>query len=630
MTGSTGGVMSTRRPARGVRRAVAVAALALIIVGAWGTPAFAHAVLEGTDPGSGATVKRSPDAVTLTFNEPVEAAALGGIRAFDSRARRIDVGSPTHSDGGRKVRASLPTLDDGTYVVTWRVLSADAHPIRGAFTFTVGASSTTAKQAQGLAQRLLTDQGGDAAVGILFAIMRFGAFAGLAVLIGGAAFLAWVWRAGREEQRARTIVWGAWGTALGCTLAGYALQGPYAAALSLTKAIDPSLWSEVWDTRFGKVYLARVLLLLLVIPLLRMLLPRRGPVIEHPLPAWWSVAGAFLAIGLSATPGLAGHASSGPLIPLAITADTLHVAGVCAWLGGLVLLFGGLMPRADEPALRQTVPRYSQYAIVAVGIIVVTGVFQAFRQINRFGALLDTDYGRLLLIKIIVFLGLMVVAAVSRDIVNRRWRIPPDVLDAPVPVAAMAGGGGAVTTTTTAPGWAEHAGRGGGFGDGGDDDDEPEYPEGYILDEPTAERRMHRSLLFEVLISVVILAVTALLVNAAPARELDTGPYLAVLNTKQVSFDVTVTPATRGANEMHLFTLSLSGSTIDPTEVSAELSQPDNDIAPIAVDLIRLAPGHYTSAGFTVPFAGDWQLTVKAVLDDVNEASASATVPIHS
>ena len=345
MTGRLGGNMKPRHRARGVRRVVAVAALALIIVGAWGTPAFAHAVLQGTDPGSGATVKRSPAAITLTFNEPVEAAALGGIRVFDSRAQRIDVGSPTNSDGGRKVRAPLPHLKDGTYVVTWRVVSADGHPVRGAFTFTAGASSTTAKQAQGLAQRLLTDQGGDAVVGVLFAIMRFGAFAGLAVLIGGAAFLAWVWRAGRGEKRARTIVWTAWGTAVGCTLLGYALQGPYAAALSVTKVIDPSLWSEVWDTRLGKVYLARVLLLLLVIPLLRMLLPKRGPVIEHPLPAWWSVAGAFLAIGLAATPGLAGHASSGPLIPLAIGADTLHVAGVCAWLGGLVLLFGGLMPR---------------------------------------------------------------------------------------------------------------------------------------------------------------------------------------------------------------------------------------------------------------------------------------------
>ena len=277
-------------------------------------------------------MKRSPAAVTLTFNERVEAAALGGVRVFDSRAQRVDVGSPTHSDGGRKVRAPLPNLKDGTYVVTWRVVSADGHPVRGAFTFSSG-PPTTAKQAQGLAQRLLTDQGGDAAVGILFAIMRFGAFAGLAVLIGGAAFLAWVWRAGRGEKRARTIVWTAWGTALGATLLGYALQGPYAAALSVTKVVDPSLWSEVWDTRLGKVYLARVLLLLLVIPLLRMLLPKRGPVIEHPLPSWWSVAGAFPRDRTSATPGLAGRVV-GPAHPLAISVTRGTSSGSARGSGG--------------------------------------------------------------------------------------------------------------------------------------------------------------------------------------------------------------------------------------------------------------------------------------------------------
>ena len=226
-------------------------------------------------------------------------------------------------------------------------------------------------------------------------------------------------------------------------------------------------------------------------------------------------------------------------------------------------------------------------------------------------------------LKILVFLGLMLVAAVSRDVVNRRWRIPEDLLDVPMPVAPLR------ATLVAADG------PGPGSGSVGtleieESDEEAGYPEGYVLSEPTAERRLRRSLLIEVLMSVVILAVTALLVNAAPARELDTGPYLATLTTKQVVFDVTITPAKRGANEMHLFTLTPSGSTTDPTEVSAEMSQKSNDIAPIAVKLIRLAPGHYTSAGFTVPFSGDWQLTVKAVINSVDEASATATVPIHS
>ena len=213
-------------------------------------------MLEGTDPGSGATVQRSPKDITLTYSEPVEA-SLGAVRVFDSRANRIDVGSPSHPDGKASVvRVSTPELDDGTYVVTWRVISADAHPVRGAFTFTVGSSATTAKEAQGLAQRLLTDEGGDAVVGVLFAIARFGAFAGLAVLIGAAAFLAYVWRdaAARTGEPAGSS--GPRGVPRsGSRSLGFALQGPYAGALDPVKALDPSVWSDVWDTRFGHVYL---------------------------------------------------------------------------------------------------------------------------------------------------------------------------------------------------------------------------------------------------------------------------------------------------------------------------------------------------------------------------------------
>jgi copper transport protein len=383
----------------------------------------------------------------------------------------------------------------------------------------------------------------------------------------------------------------------------------------LSKVIDTSLWSEVATTRVGQVDLLRVGLLALAIPLLLVLLPRRGPGAEHPLPGWWPIAGGVLGLALCAMPGLGGHAASGPLVPIALPADTLHVAGVSAWLGGLVLLFAALLPGATEATLRTTVPRYSQLALVSVCVIVVTGVFQGFRQINRFGALLDTDYGRLLLIKVGVFLVLMVVAAVSRDVVNRRWRIPEEALDqAPTtrePVAAGVGGGG---TVLTAP----------------PEDEEPEFPEGYVLSEPTAEQRLRRSLLVEVLISVVVIAVTALLVNAAPARELESGPFVETVQADTLSFDVTVTPAQRGNNEMHLFTLGEDGLTTDPTEVTAELAQPDNDIAPIELELIRLAPGHYTTRAFTMPFAGDWELTLKAVVDEVNAENATVTVPIRS
>ena len=281
----------------------------------------------------------------------------------------------------------------------------------------------------------------------------------------------------------------------------------------------------------------------------------------------------MLGLALCATPGLAGHASSGPLVPIAMPADTLHVAGVGIWLGGLVMLFAAFMPRSDERSLREVVPRYSQYALVAMGVIVVTGVFQAFRQIDRLGALRRH--------------GLRAAAAHQGRCVpgpdggrcGQPRRREPALAHPGGPArrararrrdAGRAEDGCDPRLPRTSIRWRsrrlEHERRATTKRTKG-------FPEGYVLDEPTAERRLRRSLLLEVVISVVILAVTALLVNAAPARELDTGPYLATLNTKQISFDVTITPANRGANEMHLFTLTPSGGTTDPTEVTAEMSQ---------------------------------------------------------
>src|SRR5262249_8918471 len=149
---------------------------ALIVAGA--SPAFAHATLLTTEPQPGGRFESSPPAVSLRFDEPVEV-TLGGIRLFDGKSNRIDIGAPHHPQGsGNQVKSSLPKLDDGTYVVTWRVTSADSHPIQGAFTFQVGTAGGV-KNANALARQLLANQGGSTTVGAVYAVDRVAVFAAL-------------------------------------------------------------------------------------------------------------------------------------------------------------------------------------------------------------------------------------------------------------------------------------------------------------------------------------------------------------------------------------------------------------------------------------------------------------------
>ena len=600
--------------------------VALSLVGVGAAPAFAHAVLEGTDPGAGGQVEQSPRAITLQYSESVEA-SLGAVRLYDDRGDRIGVGRPEHPDGrGNEVRASVPDLDDGSYVVTWRVTSADAHPIRGAFTFTVGNGVESAK-VESLATRLLAQQGGDTIVGAAFAIARFGVFAGIVLFVGAAGFLVFVWPGGRVSVRAARLVWAGWIVALAATIAGFALQGVYAAALPLADAFKPSLWTDIRDTRYGHVAALRVLLLVLAVPLARALLPSRGrPLAEHPLPRWWLPGAAVVGVGISFTPGLSGHAGTGSQIPLALVADAVHIASVSLWVGALPVLAFALLPSTGLATLKRTVPRYSQLALACVVAIVVSGSYQSWREVGSLDALTSTDYGRLLLVKLGVFAVLIVVAAFSRDIVNQRYRYddeegddtePDDKTDAPSGPRdereLVAVGAGATPRSV-----------------GATQLDDPDFAfDSEPLDNASAARRLRRSVWIEVGIAVVVLAVTALLVNAAPGRDANSGPWIGYIKTPTLWFDTNVVPARVGPNDVHFTAVTPGGAQQDVLEMTAQATDRDRDLGPIEIPLRRLAPGHYFSPGFRFPFAGDWEITVKALVGETEQVTGTAEIPIR-
>src|SRR4051794_2063353 len=122
------------------RHVLVVALVALITVLAVTTAeASAHAILQASSPADGAHLDTAPASVSMTFNEPVSA-SLGSVRVFDGGGNRVDQGDVLARDTTVSVGLK-PGLGDGGYVVTWRVISADSHTVRGAFTFTVGAGS---------------------------------------------------------------------------------------------------------------------------------------------------------------------------------------------------------------------------------------------------------------------------------------------------------------------------------------------------------------------------------------------------------------------------------------------------------------------------------------------------------
>ncbi|MFC7649119.1 copper resistance protein CopC [Streptosporangium lutulentum] len=217
-------------------------------------PAYAHAYLLESSPVDGQVLDRPPAEVRLRFNEAVN---LGqrSIQLLDVTGKKLEIGASGYTDGkANTAQASLPTgLAEGTYVVAWRVTSADSHVVSGAFSFSVGHPSSLA---------VPVEQDTDPAVPVVDAIGRALAFLGMALVLGGALFVTVLWPAGRADRRGRRIVWSGFAALTAGTVVVLLVQGPYAEGVPLTEVFDPDLLGATLSTRLGQALLARLLIVL--------------------------------------------------------------------------------------------------------------------------------------------------------------------------------------------------------------------------------------------------------------------------------------------------------------------------------------------------------------------------------
>lgn len=552
------------------RCAVVLAAVLGLLLGAV-PAAWAHATVTATNPGDGSVIAAAPHAVSVTFDEPVEL-QFGALRVFDPAGRRVDDGSAAHAPGHADtvitgVRAGLGR---GTYTVSWRVVSADSHPVAGAFTFSVGAASTSAVDQAKLAAP------GSRAVGVLFAIARWLAYAGFVMLAGAAVFLFACWPAGAANRRARLLLLVSAAALFTGTAASLLLQGPYAAGLGVAHLFDGAVVSATLQTRLGQALVARLVLLAGAELLLGWSI-RRLP----QAPRWVVVAGGVLVAGTAATWPLADHAGTGIQVPLAFPVTVVHLSAAAVWLGGLAMLAGVLLPRAEVKEIAHALPRFSRIAFGCVVVLAVTGTYQTWRQVGTLPALTSTTYGRLLLVKICAF-GLLI----GLGYLARLWI-------------------------------AQHL--------------KPGRP-------PRIEQlelsRLRRSIGIEVGVGVAVLALTAVLVNAQPARSAYAAPV-----TASVAFDtggpsgtgtvnLIVDPAKVGANAIHLYILTATGQEEQVAQVQAALLLPAQQLGPLPVPLTNAGPGHYLATA-PIPISGRWQLQITVRTDDINETTVSVPVEVR-
>ncbi|WP_051940137.1 copper resistance CopC/CopD family protein [Phaeacidiphilus oryzae] len=365
--------------------------LGLMLAGA--TPASAHAALLSTTPDQGSVVESPPTQVLLHFSEQVTL-STDAVRVFDPAGRRVDTGPSGHAGGDQSsARVALDSgLAQGTYTVSWRAVSADTHPVSGAWTFSVGHASATTSVAGEQAPH------GSSAVGVLYGGSRFVSYAAYALLVGAGALVLLCWPGGIALRGVQRALLTGWVALLVGTVAQLLLRGPYAQASGLGRVFDLSLVQQTLGERLGTVLAVRILLLAAAGVVLAVLAPalerRHGR-------RWAGAAGAAVAVCLAATWALADHASVGMQVGLAVPVDIVHLLAMAGWLGGLVTLVVGLRRAESEGgADRAAVRRFSTLAFWSVAALAASGTYQAWRGLGSWSAFTDTDYGRLLLVKL--------------------------------------------------------------------------------------------------------------------------------------------------------------------------------------------------------------------------------------
>lgn len=541
-----------------------MAALVLLLltqlVGA--APAAAHAALLETAPGADQLLDEAPREVVLTFSEPV-GTVLGGSRVVDAQGGRVDDGAVSQRSDRRVVVLGLRTdLQQGTHLVQWRVVSEDGHPITGTFAFSIGVETDIS----GLA-------GPDAPAGprLLLGASRVLGFTGLLLLVGLALFLALLHPRALHRTGVRRALWTGWTLTTVAGTAALLAQGPYASGLGLDALADGTVLREVLETDQGRALAAR-LALLAVAAVALLGATSWGRHATGRSPSLLLLAG--LAGPLAGTFALAGHAAAGDLTDVALPVDALHLVAVCAWVGGLValaVLLRGARRRPESVDLPGTVlTRWSRYATVAVAVMVLTGSFATWREVQTPAAVLSTDYGRLLLGKTTVVAAMLVAAWGARALVLRRFR-----------------------------------GREPGVRD--------------LL-------ALRRSVVLEAGLGAAVVALTAVLVQTTPARTSYAPTYSGTSTAGALSVQVDVEPARRGVNAFHVYLQAADGRALDVPEVTGRLTREGTTVD---VRLQRESLGHYENLRVVVPAAGEWRLELVVRTTEIDSATTTQTVPFR-
>jgi len=530
-----------------VRRPFVVAlALAALTAGALAPATLAHALLQSSDPAAGSTVGAAPTVVRLTFGERPDP-RLSTVRVLDTSGRNHASGAVTASrTDPLSLEVPVDALSDGVYTVSWRTVSAvDGHAALGSFAFGVGVAPPKT------GTNTVATPSGLAAASPVAALARLLLYAGLMAMLGaGVVGLFLVPTRGAVSAR------------LGLAGSGLAALGA-AGVVAVQWAGAEADLSAILGTSLGAVGIAR--LIFAVAGLVTGVAAWRAARKALALASLVVVSGLAMAVDVTA-----GHAAAIQPAIVQLAFGWFHVAAAGFWIGGLAALLVAVRNASpDERAAGAH--RYSLVAGFAIAIVAVTGALRAIAEVGTLDALLSTDYGRIVILKTVVLVGLALLGAT-----NHFWSVP-------------------------------------------------------VAGERFA--RLRRIGTTELTLAMVAIALTAALVDLAPPISVGAAttptapPILATGNDFGTSVRVrlVVTPGAPGTNQFAAAVTDFdTGAPVDASSVSLRFElRSAPSVGPSTLDLQRVTPGSFAASGSNLSIDGIWAVTAT-----VTSTSGAVEVPL--
>ncbi len=367
------------------------------------TQAFAHASLVEVSPAPDSRLESPPDQIALTFNERLEK-SLYSIKVLDSNGRSVTSKKAVMSEDQRMIRLDLPSgLPDDYYTVSYKIISADGHPVEMSYIFTLGDAlpPPPAAQSEGMpamdAMQMSHSGGHGGAIDsgeIILFLSRMAYFLTMLCLVG------WLFWSILEPKKSGDlqILGKHWSIVL---QRSFLLALLCMIALQLPDMIDEwtgSSFGELLGTSIGLSWLVSLILSVIGFYALG-----RSKIVD----ALWIAL-------LLAAKSISGHAMAYEPPVRTIALDWIHLLAAAIWAGGL--LYTLIHWRGHRAYTTQFLPRFSRGAWMSLLSLIATGVASTLIFLPKLSYVVYTRWGVLLLAKV----GLVLLVLVAGMLMRRK------------------------------------------------------------------------------------------------------------------------------------------------------------------------------------------------------------------